>query len=190
LGLIIWNFISKVERSIMVVTSILIVILVMIQVVLRYVFKQPIMGVEEMATMLGFWMYFIGAANGSRERSHIKADLLNVMVKNPRKLAFIKSGVTLFTLIMVAIMTNWTWTYVTWSLKTPEHSPSLGIPMVYSQVALFISALLMLLYTLVEFVDYLLQALGKRPIEMPMDIGIEAEEPLEMLDILDIKEGK
>ncbi len=184
MGLIIWNLLAKTERTIMFVTSILIVILVMIQVILRYVFKQPIMGVEEMATMLGFWMYFIGAANGSRERSQIKADLLNVIVKNPKKLAFVKAGVTLFTLIMIAIMTNWTWNYVIWSLKTLERSPSLGIPMIYSQMALFVSAVLMLLYTTVEFADYLLQLLGKRPLQVTMDM----EE--ELFDTRDAKEDK
>jgi len=180
LGLIIWNFLSRIERTIMVITSIVIVILVMTQVVLRYVFKHPIMGVEEMATLLGFWMYFIGAANGSRERSHIKADLLNVLVKSPRKLVFIKSGVTLFTLVMIAIMTNWTWNYFLWSLKTFERSPSLGIPMIYSQVALFIAAMLMLLYTFIEFIDYFLQALGKRPVQISM-VEIEKTDLVESL---------
>jgi len=186
MGLIIWNFLAKIERTIMFVTSIIIVVLVMIQVILRYIFKQPIMGVEEMATMLGFWMYFMGAANGSRERSHIKADLLNVIVKNPKKLVYVKAGVTLFTLIMIAIMTNWTWNYVAWSLKTFERSPSLRIPMIYSQMALFISAVLMLLYTIVEFVDYMLQALGKRPLQLSM--YMDADEQL--LDVVDTKEDK
>jgi TRAP-type C4-dicarboxylate transport system permease small subunit len=132
------------------------------------------MGIEEMATLMGFWMYFIGAAHGSRERSHIKADLLNVMIKDIRKLMFVKLLVALFTLVMAAIMTNWTWNYVLWSLTTFERSPSLGIPMIYSQVALFIAALLMTLYTFVEFVDYLLQMFGKRPIQVSM--GMEAAE--------------
>lgn len=184
LGLIIWSFLAKIERAIMVVTSITIVVLVMVQVVLRYVFKHPIMGVEEMATLVGFWMYFIGAAYGSRERSHIKADLLNVMVKDMKKLAFVKSLVTLFTLVMAAIMTNWTWNYVLWSLATFERSPSLRIPMIYSQVALFVAALLMTLYTFVEFVDYLLQTFGKRPIQVP--IGMETAED----ELIEIKEDK
>ncbi|HAL64908.1 MAG TPA: TRAP transporter small permease [Bacteroidales bacterium] len=175
MGLFIWNMLSKFERAIMVATSVVIVVLVMIQVILRYVFKHPIMGVEEMATLLGFWMYFIGAANGSRERSHIRADLLNVLVKDSRRLVFIKSIVSLFTLTMVALMTNWTWNYVTWSIKTYERSPSLGIPMIYSQVALFVAALLMLLYTLVEFMDYFLQLIGKKPIQISFDTDSEKE---------------
>lgn len=187
MGLVIWNFLSKVERTIMVISSIVIVVLVMIQVILRYVFKHPIMGVEEMATLLGFWMYFIGAANGSRERSHIKADLLNVLVKSPKKHAIIKSAVTLFTLIMIAIMTNWTWHYVLWSLNTFEKSPSLGIPMIYSQIALFVAAVLMLLYTFIEFMDYFLQALGKRPIRMTM---IELDKKNEENGAFEAGEGK
>lgn len=175
MGLFIWNMLSKFERAIMVATSVVIVVLVMIQVILRYVFKHPIMGVEEMATLLGFWMYFIGAASGSRERSHIRADLLNVLVKDSRRLVFIKSIVSLFTLTMVALMTNWTWNYVTWSIKTYELSPSLGIPMIYSQAALFVAALLMLLYTLVEFMDYFLQLIGKKPIQISLDTDSEKE---------------
>jgi len=58
--------------------------------------------------------------------------------------------------------------------------------MIYSQMALFVSAVLMLLYTTVEFVDYMLQALGKRPLQLSM--YMDADEQL--LDVVDTKEDK
>ncbi|MDR3354955.1 MAG: TRAP transporter small permease subunit, partial [Synergistaceae bacterium] len=79
-----WGFLDVAQQLVMVMTSVAIVILILVQVTLRYIFMLPLMGVEELACLFGFWLYFTGASNGARERSHIKADLLNVFVKNER----------------------------------------------------------------------------------------------------------
>ncbi|MCD6363992.1 MAG: TRAP transporter small permease subunit [Synergistetes bacterium] len=166
MGLIVWKFLEKAERAILVIVSITVTVMVMTQVILRYIFKAPIMGTEELATLVGCWLYFIGAAHASRERSHIKADVLNVIVKNPRRMLWIKFSVTLFTLVMTSIFSKWAWNYILWSIKTPEYSPSLRVPVIYAQISLFLSAVLMAFYTLVELIDYTLQLLGKRPMEV------------------------
>ncbi len=45
---------------------------------------MPLMGVEEVATWWVFWLYFKGAFLGDRrERSHIKADLMQAAIKDP-----------------------------------------------------------------------------------------------------------
>ena len=64
----VWVLLRKVENFVMIVSTIVLVILVLTQVALRYIFKLPLFGVEELACMAGFWMYFMGSANGSRER--------------------------------------------------------------------------------------------------------------------------
>lgn len=162
-----WILLAKAQKVVMVIASITVVVLVLVQVGLRYIFKLPLFGVEELACMAGFWMYFMGSANGSRERSHIKADLLHTFIKNPKKLYFAKAIGSFVVTILGAILVQWTFRYFQWSLKSWERSPALMIPMIYAQVSLFISALLMFFYFLVEFVDYVRQAMGKPAFVLP-----------------------
>ena len=164
-----WKYLGKIQRCIMIVTSVLVVILILVQVALRYLFKLPLMGVEELARMVGFWMYFVGAANGSRERSHIKADLLHTFIRNKSALFWAKSIGAFTVTILAGIMISWTWKYFQWSLKSWERSPALMIPMVYAQASLLVSAILMFFYFLVELVDYVRQACGEPPFDLPAD---------------------
>ena len=162
-----WIFLRKAENFIMVTSTIILVALVITQVALRYIFKLPLMGVEELATMTGFWMYMIGAASGARERNHIRADLIHSIVKNVRVYETIQSAVTFVTFILACVMTNWCWNYVTWSLKAGEVSPALMIPMVFSQMSLLVSAALMAFYFFIEFIDHLRRAAGYPYLTLP-----------------------
>lgn len=161
-----WKVLEYIQKSIMVLASLTILTLVVVQVTLRYVFVRPLMGVEELATMTGFWLYFMGASWGTADRSHIKADLVNAFVKDPRKLLWIQTGVALLSLGLCIFMTYWGWQYVLWGISRWQRSSTLMIPMIYSQVSIFICAVLMVFYFGVEFVDNLLKATGRIPLEI------------------------
>jgi TRAP-type C4-dicarboxylate transport system permease small subunit len=163
LFLFVWHILDWFQQIIMVVTSIAIVVLILTQVALRYFFRMPIMGVEELACLCGFWLYFTGAANGSRERSHIKADLLNIMIRNQRALNGVKALISLALIVLAGFFVEWTVSYVLWSMKSWERSPALSIPMVCAQASMLVSAVLMLFYFFVEFLDYVRQAMGYKP---------------------------
>jgi TRAP-type C4-dicarboxylate transport system permease small subunit len=163
LWMLLWRILDWVQQIIMVTTSISIVVLILVQVLLRYGLKKPLMGVEELACLCGFWLYFTGAANGSRERSHIKADLLDVFIKNKRTLYWSKAAVTLVTAVLAGIFVQWSVNYLQWSFKSWERSPSLRIPMIYAQASLMFSAVLMCFYFFIEFLDYARQAMGHPP---------------------------
>jgi TRAP-type transport system small permease protein len=160
-----WKVLEYIQKSIMVLASLTILTLVVVQVTLRYVFVRPLMGVEELATMTGFWLYFMGASWGTADRSHIKADLVNAFVKDPRKRLWIQTAVALLSLGLCIFMTYWGWQYVLWGISRWQRSSTLMIPMIYSQVSIFICAVLMVFYFGVEFVDNLLKATGRTPLE-------------------------
>ncbi len=169
LFLSVWTLLRKAQRAIMIFTSVMVVILILIQVALRYLFKLPLMGVEELTCMAGFWLYFIGSAQGAMERSHIRADLLQVFIKDTKKLFLARSIGAFAVVILAGIMCSWTLKYFQWSLKSWERSPALMIPMVYAQASLLVSSFLMCFYFFVEFVDYFRQGLGKPPLELPFE---------------------
>ena len=174
--LLLWRVLDWLQQIVMVTTPVIIVVLVMVQVSLRYFFRMPIMGVEELACLFGFWLYFTGAANGTRERTHIKADLLDVFIKDKRTLYIVKSVVTLVTVILAGIFVQWTINYFQWSLKSWERSPSLGIPMIYAQISLLVNAFLMLFYFFLEFLDYVRQAMGHEPFRFTAQVNAASGE--------------
>lgn len=160
-----WRYLGMIQKIIMVISSMAILALVLVQVALRYVFKLPLMGVEEIATMTGFWLYFMGAAWGTAERTHIKADLMQAVIKNPRKLIWVKTITALIAVILAGMMVYWGYGYFQWGLQRGQASPTLLIPMIYSQSSIFFGAILMFFYFCVELLDYFLQAIGKKPMD-------------------------
>ena len=54
LFLLVWTFLRKIQRAVMIFTSVMVVVLILIQVALRYLFKLPLRGVEELTCMAGF----------------------------------------------------------------------------------------------------------------------------------------
>jgi TRAP-type C4-dicarboxylate transport system permease small subunit len=163
LFMFIWDVLDWFQQIVMVTTSVAIVLLILTQVALRYIFRMPIMGVEELACLCGFWIYFTGAANGARERSHIKADLLNMLTKNERVLNAAKAAISFVLIVLAGVFVEWTVNYVLWSMKSWERSPALSIPMVCAQASMMVNAIFMFFYFFIEFLDYVRQALGYAP---------------------------
>ena len=48
------------------------------EVLTRYLFKTSLFGVEQFIGYAAVWLYLIGASYGTYERSHIKAEFINV----------------------------------------------------------------------------------------------------------------
>lgn len=162
-----WIALRKIENAIMIVSAILLVTLVITQVLLRYIFKMPLMGVEELACMAGFWMYMLGAASGARERNHIRADLMRELIKNDKTYHTLQTFISFITFLLACTMTNWCWNYVSWSLVKRELSPALMIPMYYAQFSLFVAALLMSFYFFIECIDHAVISRGRAPLTLP-----------------------
>jgi len=172
IGLFTWKGLVQVQRAILIVSSGFVVLLVFASVIMRYVIHYPGMEVEEIATLVAFWLYFTGAAYGSYERSHIKADLADVIFKNPKSNARVKVIASAITFILALIMTYWGYYFFVWGIEMGGRSPILLLPMVYAQSSIFIGALFMSFYFLIELVDKIRQSLGVAPLSWT---GVEKE---------------
>ena len=80
----------KIERFILMVVPILVMLLLVTSVVMRYIFKMDLFGIEELMAIVAMWMYMIGAAYASYENSHIRADILETFIQNPKTKALFK----------------------------------------------------------------------------------------------------
>ena len=66
------------------VSGMIILLAMVATVVLRYVLKMNLFGMDEIILCFVFWFYFFGGVNGSREDSQIRADVAATLIKNKK----------------------------------------------------------------------------------------------------------
>ncbi|MFT5708178.1 MAG: TRAP-type C4-dicarboxylate transport system permease small subunit [Oceanospirillaceae bacterium] len=125
------------------------------QVITRYVLEIPVMGMEELIMYPILWLYMLGAVNASRENSHIRANVLDVFIKSPRKLAIIAIIADLLSIVVLVWLMYWAWDFTQYILKVGKESPTLYLPTFYADISLIIGLALMALYTVGHIVRLL-----------------------------------
>ncbi|GAA3544964.1 TRAP transporter small permease [Zobellella aerophila] len=117
-----------------------------VQVVSRYVFETPLMGLEEMALIPTMWLYILGAVNASRENTQIRANVLEVFLKTDRARRWLAVVSETISLIISGWLTWWAWDYFKYARRVWKESPTLYIPTIVYESALFLGLAVMTLY--------------------------------------------
>ena len=126
-----------------------------VQVITRYVFQVPVMGLEETMLYPTVWLYILGAVNASRENTHIRANVLEIWLTTPRQhriLAIIGEGISL---IVGLWLLSWAWEFTRYAWRIWKESPTLYIPTFYSDVALVVGLTLMMVYTVWHMIRHI-----------------------------------
>ncbi|MGM0395698.1 MAG: TRAP transporter small permease [Bacillota bacterium] len=154
---LIWNrsmdILGKVQEIITMILAITLPVLVVIQVLLRYVFQVPLMGIEELMLFPIIWLYMIGGANASRTQNHIECGILTLYVKKSGSRAIFNIVRITISLLVSLWLTYWSYWYFTYSLGVWKYSPLLRLPMFFAESAVFVGLVLMTFYTLLELLD-------------------------------------
>ncbi|MFB9215824.1 TRAP transporter small permease [Vibrio sinaloensis] len=131
-----------------------------VQVVTRYVFEVPIMGLEESMVIPTLWLYMLGAVNASREDTQIRANVLEIFIKTERGhqiLALISETISL---VISSWLTYWAWDYVKYAWRVWKESPTLYIPTFYHECSVFIGLLLITLFIAMHVVKLIRQLMS------------------------------
>jgi len=116
------------------------------QVVMRYIFEIPVMGLEEVLVYPTLWLYILGSVNASREDTQIKANVLDVFLKTEKAKMVVRVIADFFSVIVASWLTYWAWDYFKYALRVWKESPTLYIPTFYAECAMFLGLVLMSLY--------------------------------------------
>lgn len=152
----------KLQRMITVFLAISVMLIVVIQVLLRYVFKAPLMGIEELLFFPTIWLYMLGGANASQERNHIECGILTLYIKKPLsmlKFNMIKNTVSV---VVGGWLLYWAYWLFTYSLNLWKTSDLLYIPMFFLEAAPFIGLILMVFYAVLHWIVDLKTLLNER----------------------------
>ncbi len=151
----IYKSIITVQRFICYICATALPIIITYQVILRYVLKAPLMGIEELLTFFIIWLYMLGGSVASERRSHIECGILTLYIKKEKTMKIFKIFKAFFSLIICAWLTRWAFWYLLYSLKLWKTSDILNIPMFFGESSMFIGLLFMLLFAAIEMFDYI-----------------------------------
>lgn len=136
-------------------------ILIFTQVWMRYIFHLPLLWVEELAVVPALWLYMMGAAYASFERSHIKVDIIEISIKSPRRQLLVKLIASLITLSLAMLFIWWGYQFFIWDLEYNPQTPTLRFPIIYARCSMFFSAgILGGFYFWIETIDLARQLFG------------------------------
>lgn len=167
-GRFIWDIFLKAQRVVMLMTICICTSAIMAEVVMRYIFKISIVGIEELAAYIAFWLYFIGASYGTYERSHIKAELTHMFLKNPKYYATSRAITSFISVALSGYATMLAYHYSEWGIRRMEQSSATFFgstyPVLYFQFSLLIGFSLMCFYFFVEFLQWITPILKNKPV--------------------------
>jgi TRAP-type C4-dicarboxylate transport system permease small subunit len=148
-----WNAKLRLQRLVLLVCGALLTALVAIQVFTRYVLGISLFGIEELASFIAVYLYFIGASHGAWERGHISASLVELVLPEGKARKVMAIFTSLLTLVLSGWMTVWAWQYLAFTIKRGTMSLETGIPMAWVHGVMPVGLSLITLYFAVELFD-------------------------------------
>jgi TRAP-type C4-dicarboxylate transport system permease small subunit len=137
----------------MIITGLMVVFIVAGAMILRFFFNVDLVGYEEILAFFALWLYMIGSAYGSYEKSQITADILTIMMQESR----LKSSITLLahflTLVLGFVFMVWAYQFAAWSFSMNMETPVWRLPTIIGEGSVFIGLLLVSFYNTVYFID-------------------------------------
>lgn len=130
-----WEALVKFLRFGLIVSNILVVCITFAAVIARAL-NINLLGYEEILIICAFWLYMFGSAYGNFEESHIKADIVVIMMKE----GFLKDLIALIrntlSIVLGIVFFLWALQLFQWNITNGQQTPVWRIPVVVSQSSL------------------------------------------------------
>lgn len=147
-----WRALEKFLKIGLIVSAILVTSITFAAVITRAL-NINFLGYEEILIICAFWLYMIGAAYGSFEKSHITADILVVMMPDNYAKAIISILRNLLTLVLGVIFLLWAYQLFQWTIELQQKTPVWRIPVTVAQSSLLFGLGVITFYNIVYLYD-------------------------------------
>ncbi len=131
----------------------LLVLAMLVELLVRFFLKQSIFGLSDFIGFTSVWLYAIGASFASYERTHIKAEFINVFAKSQRVRNLSRFISAVISASMSAVFTKWSWDLCVYSVSIGEVTQAYPVPKVIFQSSFFFGGILMVIYFIWEALD-------------------------------------
>lgn len=114
----------------------------------RSILGIALFGVEELILLAVVWFYMLGAILASKQRAHLQADFVPVVVKNETVIITVRIVATVISIGLASLFILWSHQLLQWALARGQSTPVFSVPMYVAQASLFVAAIFMALYLL------------------------------------------
>ena len=143
------RFIGLAIDNIGVIIMFIIIILVFLQVIARYVFKNPLSWSEEVARCFLIWLVMVGAAMASRDKEHLKIEgFVHLVSSKYQKLFYLFSDLIIIFVSSVILIYGYSFAMLNWSQYLPSMS---WLSIFWICLSIPISSGLILIYAIEDF---------------------------------------
>ena len=153
--------IDKSASALIIAGGALVTLSVVLQVLLRYVFKVPLFGLEEFSRLIAVWVYFLGAIFGTKWDAHVQGDVAGRIFTTNRSKAVIKTIAWAISLLVCILFLYHSAKYCIWLHGTGERTTGLWWPRIYSVGSMLFGAFFMTLYSTANLIKYSRAAGGR-----------------------------
>ena len=136
------------QYGLSIVMALLLLAMIGYEVVMRYVFKSSLMGVEEVMVFPIIWLYMLGGANASYEKSHIECGILTLYIKKEHSMLIFNLVKRIICVVILAWITYWSFYYFYYSLTTWKVADITYAPLFFANLAMTVGFVLMLIYAI------------------------------------------
>ncbi len=126
------------------------------QVLLRYVFKSPFVGIEELGLLFGAWSYFLGIVYVTRNGEHIHGGILSLIVKNKNKIRFVRLFMTVLSIGACAIFGYFAIRYALFEIQTGRLSSYMRWPKGLWSASLIVGFCGTIIYLIMQAVNQII----------------------------------
>lgn len=155
------RFIDKSASVLITAGGAIVTLSVVLQVLLRYVFKVPLFGLEEFSRLIAVWVYFLGAIFGTKWDAHVQGDVAGRFFTSNRSKAVVKTIAWAISFSVCILFLYHSAKYCIWLYGTGERTTGLWWPRIYSVGSMLFGAFFMTLYSIVNVAKYSRVASGK-----------------------------
>ncbi|HAQ40569.1 MAG TPA: TRAP transporter small permease [Clostridiales bacterium] len=144
------SFLDKSEEISLVIMYSVMVLVIFLQVIMRYCFNNSLSWSEELGKFLFVWLSWIGISIGAKRGEHIKITLFTD--KLPAKAAHVANIISEMILIGICAVT----VYYGWSLVISQsgvHYAGIKISMAWGYLSVVIGCALMIIRSLISIAD-------------------------------------
>ena len=150
----------KLSEILLAILSVVVSILMVVEVLTRFIFQSPFFGLEEITLICMMWIYMIGAVVASYKRSHLTAEMVVLATSNNRVLAITRALSTFVTLGIAGFILAWSYNLFAWGLEKQQGTPVFRIPWVVSQSSLFFASIMFVIYLVRDLICDLKSIIG------------------------------
>jgi TRAP-type C4-dicarboxylate transport system permease small subunit len=174
-----WKWLdTKFEETLMAIALWAIVIIMGMQVVMRYLFGSSLSWSEEISRYFFIWFTFLGLSYAVRNNSHIRIDILESTFPKLKKPMEIIGDA--FFLAFCVYMIRPSITTLQGLYRTWQTSPALEIPMFFVYLSLLVGFILTILRLLQK---YYMMIFKKK--DIAEELHAQTEEVVEALDVME-----